>query len=140
MPTTNEQDEASGALFNFKEVGRLMTILQDQTFAETKALADGILVLKTSDGETLQESDQALLMQTRADLAYFFDGLPDGTIRSGQDFDISRDKEEVRQRVRLRCGLPAVSTIIASQLAAASSLTRRGRVSQTIPTRTTFNG
>lgn len=140
MPNIEEQDAASGARFNFKEVGRLMTVLQDQSFVETKALADGILVLKTTEGEELPDLDQALLMQTRADLDYFFNTLPDGTIKSGEDFDISRDKEEVRQRVRLRCGLPAVSTIIAAQLSEASSLKRRARSSQTIPTRTTFNG
>jgi hypothetical protein len=117
VPSSTEQDAASGQPLTIVEIGRLMTVLQDQNFEQAKAIADN-LQLKDQAGAALPEDDQALLKQTRADLALFFDTLPDGTIKAGDDYDNVRDKNDVRMTVRLRCGLPAVSTIIAAQLAA----------------------
>jgi hypothetical protein len=139
VPDIETQDAASGAALSLLEIGRLMTVLQDQSFAATQSIA-AALQLKGEDGQPLPEGDQALLKQTRADLALFFDTFPDGTIRAGDDFDVVRDKNDVRMTVRLRCGLPAVSTIIAAQLSEVTTITRTRRVSQSVPTKTVYHG
>jgi hypothetical protein len=140
MPSSTEQDLKPGTLLTNAEVGRLMRVIQDQTFPQTRALADA-LQLKEDDGSTpLAESEQALLKQTRADLSQFFDVRGDGTIQAGDDFSQTRDKEEVRQAVRLRLGLPAVSTVVATQQADADSARRKRRASTSAGSETVFNG
>lgn len=133
MPTSTEQDAASGLPLTNAELGRVMSIVQDLDFAKTKSLCDGLQLLD-SDLVPLAEEEQALLQQTRADVSVFFDQYPDGTIRAGEDFDLPRDKEEIRQRIRRRLGLPAVSQ---TQIDAYRA---RRRGSQSIDTRTVFNG
>lgn len=141
MPSTDIQDAQSGAAFSNAELGRLMRVIQDKTFQETRALAAERLTLFEDDGVTeLAEAEQALRKQTRADLIQFFDVVGDGTISAGQDFSQVRDKEEIRQAVRLRLGLPAVSSIIASQEAEADAARKVGRTSSSVSTRTVFNG
>jgi hypothetical protein len=140
MPSSTEQDAMPGTLLTNNEVGRLMRVIQDKTFSETRALADSLQL--TSDGSTpLAEAEQALLKQTRADLQQFFDVIGDGTIQAGQDFSQSRDKEEVRQALRLRLGLPAISTVIAEQAAEADATRRRARrrCSSSFETKTFFS-
>jgi hypothetical protein len=140
MPSTDIQDAQSGAVFSNAELGRLMRVIQDKTFQETRALAVERLTLFEDDGATpLAEAEQALRKQTRADLLQFFDVVGDGTIQAGQDFSQVRDKEEIRQAVRLRLGLPAVSSIIATQEAEADAARRRRRCTTSVTTKTVFN-
>lgn len=140
MPSTDVQDNQPGTPLTNAELARLMRVIQDKTFAETKALAEEKLTLKGEDGEALPADEQALRMQTRADLIQFFDVIGDGTIQAGQDFSQVRDKEEIRQAVRLRLELPAVSSVIAGQQAEADAARKVRRTSSTIRTRTVFNG
>lgn len=141
MPSSAEQDLKPGTLLTNAEVGRLMRVIQDKTFSQTRSLADALQLFDTADPPSpLPEDEQALLKQTRADLTQFFDVIGDGTIQAGDDFSQTRDKEEVRQAVRLRLGLPAVSTVVASQQAAADEARRTRRTSKAVGTETVFNG
>lgn len=138
MPSSTEQDEKAGTLLTNAEVARLRTIIQDKTFPETRALADK-LQLKDADGEPLEEDEQAELKHTRADIDYFFDTLPDGTIQAGEDYSNPRDKEDVRRTLRLRLGLPAVSAVVAEQVGAAAAAGKRRRCTESVSTRTVSN-
>lgn len=137
MPSSTEQDEQSGTLLSNNEVGRLMSLIQDQSFPDTRRLADR-LQLTGDDSTPLPEDEQALLKQTRADLNQFYNVVGDGTIQAGEDFSQTRDKEEIRQRVRLRLGLPAVSTVVASQEAEAARARRPRRTSSSFRTDTVY--
>lgn len=134
MPSIEEQDQTSGAAFTPQEIGRVMKIIQDKSYPDTKGLCDA-LTLFDADGETpLADEAQALRQQTRAEMIVFFDQYGDGTIKAGEDYDQSRDKEEIRQSIRLRFGLPAISTAVQD---AARALRR---TSQTVASGTVFNG
>lgn len=139
MPSSAEQDAQPGTEFTNAELGRLMSLIQDKDFDETKALVAAKLTLKDDDGAALASDEQALRKQTRADLSQFFDVIGDGTIQAGQDFSQTRDKEEIRQRVRLRLGLPAISTVVAAQEAAAATARRPRRASTSFETKTHFS-
>lgn len=139
MPSSDIQDEQTGSPLNNRQLGRLMSLIQDQSFAETKRLAAEKLTLKDDDGAELPEDEQALRQQTKADLIQFFDVIGDGTIQAGQDFSQARDKEEIRQRVRLRLELPAVSSIVAQQQADADAARRVRRCSTSVQTKNVFS-
>jgi hypothetical protein len=136
MPSTEVQDNQPGTALTTRELGRLMRVLQDKSFAETKALAAEKLTLTDDDGAELPEDEQALRMQTRADLIQFFDVIGDGTIRAGEDFSQERDREDIRKDVRLRLGLPAVSSIVAAQEADADAARRTRRTTTSATTKT----
>lgn len=140
MPSTEVQDNQPGTPLNTAELARLMRVIQDKTFDETKALAAAKLTLKDDEGAELPGDEQALRMQTRADLIQFFDVIGDGTIRAGDDFSQERDREDIRKDIRLRLGLPAFSSVIAGQQAEADAARKVRRSSSTIQTRTDFNG
>lgn len=117
-PTTQEIIDAKpGTLLTPKEIGKVKDIIQDQTYPATKQLCDA-LQLKSEDASTpLAETDQIMLKLTRFDLDVFINEYGYGTVaakggREGDDYDKVRDKEEVRQTLRLRLGLPAVSQTI----------------------------
>jgi hypothetical protein len=141
MPSSTEQDGQPGTALTNAEVARLMRVIQDKSFAETKALAAEKLTLNDEDGAALPDDEQALRKQTRADLKVYFDVIGDGTIRAGDDFSQERDREDIRKDIRLRLGLPAFSTIIAEQQADADATRRRGRrrCSSSFTTKTVFN-
>jgi hypothetical protein len=138
MPSTTEQDSQPGTALTNAEVARLMRVIQDKTFAETKALATAKLTLTDDDGNPLEEDEQALRKQTRADLIQYFDVIGDGTIRAGEDFSQERDREDIRKDIRLRLGLPAVSTVVASQQAEADRARRPRRTSSSFRTDTVY--
>lgn len=118
-----------------------MSLIQDRTFPQTRALADALQLKDAADPPApLPDDEQALLKQTRADLSQFFDVVGDGTIQAGEDFSQVRDKEEIRQRVRRRLGLPGVSTVVAGELAAGDSARKSRRSSSSVSTETVFNG
>jgi hypothetical protein len=135
----------SGALLDEVELSQVKEIVEDKDIATIKTLC-AALQLKyapadtlpdgVSVGDPLPEAKQGLLKLTRYDLGFFYDRSPEGTVKvkggkEGDDFDVERDREDTRERLRLRLGLPAISTMRRQMMARQSS----GPVSQTVRTK-----
>lgn len=111
MPSSTEQDAKPGTPLTNDEIGRIMQVIEDYTFAETKVLCNALILNDGAEPPViLPDDDQALIKQMRADLDLFFNVFPDGTIRAGEDYDNTRDKDSVRRIIRRRLGLSPVSS------------------------------
>lgn len=109
MPTSAQINLQSGVALDDLERERVREIV---------LIAGGSGSLPASDlNDRINALSAAQNKATRADIAAW-DAVFDGTVKkkggdSGIDFDPVRDREAIRQRVRLRLGLPAVDPGVA---------------------------
>ena len=107
MPSSITIDIQDTGALTALEVERVREICGLKTYTEAESLT-GVL-------------NQVQRQATRADIATF-DAIRDGTValdggRDGVNYSQQRDKEEVRQRLRLRLGLDAINPQLSSDAA-----------------------